>query len=174
VIREAAHHAAAAWHAPTLSQTAVRALRATQGVGSVLVAPHQPHYVDDVLPDLARDPSTPAPQTDSRGSVLKEAVNRHRMKLCLKTIFIGSKSSRTNSLSMKKETKMEELINLVAEKSGLPKAQAEKAVNAVLEVLEEKLPAPLASQIKPALENEGVLDNAENMLDKGLNLFGKK
>jgi nucleoid DNA-binding protein len=69
---------------------------------------------------------------------------------------------------------MEELINLVAEKSGLPKAQAEKAVNAVLEVLEEKLPAPLASQIKPALENEGVLDNAENLLDKGLNLFGKK
>lgn len=69
---------------------------------------------------------------------------------------------------------MEDLVKMVQEKAGLPAGQAEKAVNAVLEYLEEKLPAPLAAQIKPALSNEGLLNNAENILDKGLNLFGKK
>ena len=69
---------------------------------------------------------------------------------------------------------MEEIAKLVAEKTGLPQAQAAKAVEAVIEVLEERLPAPLASQVKPALENEGLLDNAENLLNKGMGLFGKK
>jgi aryl-alcohol dehydrogenase-like predicted oxidoreductase len=61
-ISEAARHAAEDWRGETLSQTAVRALRATDGVGVVLVAPHQPDYVEDILQDLAR-PVTPANHT---------------------------------------------------------------------------------------------------------------
>ncbi len=42
------------WWAPTLSQTAVRAVRSTAGVTAVLVGMRRSAYVDDVLADLAR------------------------------------------------------------------------------------------------------------------------
>ncbi|VAW43595.1 Aldo/keto reductase family protein [hydrothermal vent metagenome] len=42
------------WQASTLSQTAVRALRSTAGVSSVLVGMRQQQYVQDVLADLTR------------------------------------------------------------------------------------------------------------------------
>jgi aryl-alcohol dehydrogenase-like predicted oxidoreductase len=42
------------WQAKTLSQTAVRALRSSAGVSSVLVGMRQQPYVQDVLLDLAR------------------------------------------------------------------------------------------------------------------------
>ncbi len=47
------------WQADTLSQTAVRALRGTAGVTSVLVGMRQTTYVDDVLAGL-QQPITPA------------------------------------------------------------------------------------------------------------------
>jgi hypothetical protein len=40
------------WHAPTLSKTAVRALRTTKGVTCTLVGMRHPHYVDDILSEL--------------------------------------------------------------------------------------------------------------------------
>jgi aryl-alcohol dehydrogenase-like predicted oxidoreductase len=40
------------WQAKTLSQTAVRSLRSTAGISSILVGMRQPQYVQDVLADL--------------------------------------------------------------------------------------------------------------------------
>ena len=50
------------WDAPTLSQTAVRALRTTRGVSSVLVGMRQTEYVADVVDGL----DAPAPPSDQR------------------------------------------------------------------------------------------------------------
>lgn len=66
---------------------------------------------------------------------------------------------------------MDELVKVVAEKTGLPEAQARKAAEAVLDFLKEKLPAPLAGQLDNLLENPGIADQAAGLLD---NLFGKK
>ncbi|MBX3058748.1 MAG: aldo/keto reductase [Anaerolineae bacterium] len=51
-IQQAAQSADSDWAAPTLSQTAVRALRSTTGVTSVLVGMRRQDYVQDVLADL--------------------------------------------------------------------------------------------------------------------------
>lgn len=51
-IKETAVATDAEWEAETLSQTAVRALRATAGVTTVLVGMRQSSYVDDILADL--------------------------------------------------------------------------------------------------------------------------
>jgi uncharacterized protein (DUF2267 family) len=66
---------------------------------------------------------------------------------------------------------MDELVKVVVEKTGLPEAQAQKAADAVLEFLKEKLPAPLAGQLDNLLENPGLADQASNLLG---GLFGKK
>ena len=66
---------------------------------------------------------------------------------------------------------MDELVKAVAEKTGLPEAQAKKAAEAVLDFLKEKLPAPIAGQLDNLLENPGVADQASSLLG---NLFGKK
>lgn len=66
---------------------------------------------------------------------------------------------------------MDELVKAVSEKTGLPEAQAQKAAEAVLDFLKEKLPAPLASQLDNLLENPEAADQAAGLLG---NLFGKK
>lgn len=48
--------------------------------------------------------------------------------------------------------KKNELVQLVVERAGISEAQAEKAVNVVLEQLKTRLPAPVASQIDGFLE----------------------
>jgi aryl-alcohol dehydrogenase-like predicted oxidoreductase len=63
-IKELAHAADPDWQARTLSQTAVRALRATHGVGVVLVGMRYQAYVQDILHDLRR-PVTPEERIDS-------------------------------------------------------------------------------------------------------------
>lgn len=73
---------------------------------------------------------------------------------------------------------MEELVKLVREKTGLSEAQAEKAVDVVVDFIKKKLPAPLASQVDAALKNESLMDQAGGLLDKGAQglggLLGKK
>jgi len=73
---------------------------------------------------------------------------------------------------------MDELIELVMEKSGLGKAQAKKAVETVIGFLKEKLPDPIAAQLDNVIENDAVMDQASGLLDKGLSglggLLGKK
>ncbi|MBI5521987.1 MAG: aldo/keto reductase [Desulfarculus sp.] len=50
--------------APSLSQMAIRALRSTEGISSVLVGMRRPAYVDDVLAELAR-PVAQAPRLEA-------------------------------------------------------------------------------------------------------------
>ncbi len=69
---------------------------------------------------------------------------------------------------------MDELVNLVMQKTNLPQATAQKAVNVVVDYLKKKLPAPIAGQIDNALSNSGNIKNAENMLGDLSSKFGKK
>lgn len=67
---------------------------------------------------------------------------------------------------------MDELVNVVSQKTGLPKDQAQAAAQAVLDYLMTRLPAPVAEQIKAALGGGG--GNLGDMA-KGLGgMFGKK
>ncbi|KAA3665134.1 MAG: DUF2267 domain-containing protein [Chloroflexi bacterium] len=69
---------------------------------------------------------------------------------------------------------MDELVKAIAEQTNLPEAQARKAAEAAVKFMKEKLPEPLAGQIDNLLESPGVADNAENLLNMGKSLFGKK
>lgn len=72
---------------------------------------------------------------------------------------------------------MDELINKVAEKTGLSPDQAKAAVESVIGFLKEKLPVPLASELDSLLGasegsgNEGLASAASAVLG---NLFGTK
>ncbi len=69
---------------------------------------------------------------------------------------------------------MDELVKMVAEETGLPEVQARKAAEAVIKFLKTKLPEPLAGQVENFLENEGTVDTAQDLLQKGLGFLGKK
>ena len=63
---------------------------------------------------------------------------------------------------------MDQLISLVAQKSGISQDQARMAVTTVLDFLKQKLPAPVAAEVDSLLQG-GTPD-----LSKGLGgLFGK-
>lgn len=62
---------------------------------------------------------------------------------------------------------MDELINLVVQKTGLPREQAKAAVETVIGFLKQKLPGPVAAQI------DGLLGGAGGLL-QGLGTLGKK
>ena len=47
---------------------------------------------------------------------------------------------------------MDELVELVSEKTGLPEAKAREAANVVVDFLKERLPDPIAGQIDTVLE----------------------
>jgi hypothetical protein len=47
---------------------------------------------------------------------------------------------------------MNELVALVAQRSGLSPENAQKAVEAVLDILKEKLPAPLANHLQAFID----------------------
>ena len=64
---------------------------------------------------------------------------------------------------------MNELVKLVAQKTGIPEATARTAVETVLNFLKQKLPAPIAAQIDGILSGSGLPD-----VTKGLGgLLGK-
>lgn len=67
---------------------------------------------------------------------------------------------------------MDELVNLVVEKTGLPKETAKTVVTLVIDFLKKKLPAPVAVQVDAVLGGKGVAGEAANLLG-GL-LGGKK
>jgi hypothetical protein len=62
---------------------------------------------------------------------------------------------------------MDELVALVAKKTGLPKEQAKMAVTAVLDFLKQKLPAPIASQVDAVLTGKGTVGAVASALDDG-------
>ncbi len=66
---------------------------------------------------------------------------------------------------------MDEVVKLVANKANISEEQARTAVNVVLDVLKNRLPAPLAGQIDAALEGKGAAEG----IAKGLSsMLGNK
>lgn len=71
---------------------------------------------------------------------------------------------------------MDELIKLVADKTGIPADTAKTAVTTVIGFLKDKLPAPLASQLDGLIgsnssqSNEG--GDSGNLLDSVGKMFG--
>lgn len=63
---------------------------------------------------------------------------------------------------------MDELINMVAQRTGLAPEKAQAAVDTVAEFLKTKLPEPLAGQIDSALSGDtsGMMDAAKNLGSK--------
>lgn len=66
---------------------------------------------------------------------------------------------------------MDELVKLVAKKTGITEAQAKQAVELVLNFVKSKLPAPIAAQIDGLLGGGGSLGDVAQGLG---GLFGKK
>ncbi len=58
---------------------------------------------------------------------------------------------------------MDELVKLVAQKTGLPPDQAKVAVETVIGFLKQKLPAPIAGQIDGVLGGSGKADVAKGI-----------
>ncbi len=70
---------------------------------------------------------------------------------------------------------MEELINRVAQKTGMTPEMAKTAVAAVLDFLKEKLPAPVAGQVESLLAGDGgALKNVTGLAQGIGGMFGKK
>ncbi len=62
---------------------------------------------------------------------------------------------------------MDELVNLVVQKTGISQDQARQAVNVILGFLKDRLPAPVAAQVDGVVNNSGVTGSIGG-------LFGKK
>jgi hypothetical protein len=78
---------------------------------------------------------------------------------------------------------MEELLNTVAEKTGLPLDKAQGAIDAVMDFIKDKLPAPIASQVEKLVSGGGdaaggvtdkLGDVTGGLTDKLGGMFGKK
>jgi hypothetical protein len=69
---------------------------------------------------------------------------------------------------------MDELVNLVVKKAGIPAATAQTIVKLVIDYLKKKLPAPIAGQIDGLLSNEGNIKTAENVIGGFASKLGKK
>ncbi|HEY2102833.1 MAG TPA: hypothetical protein VGH08_06240 [Chthoniobacterales bacterium] len=76
---------------------------------------------------------------------------------------------------------MNELVTLVAQRTGLSQEDAQKAVETVIDVLKQKLPAPLANHLDAFLAGEisntvGEFGAAAGEMLKGAvgSFFGKK
>ena len=69
---------------------------------------------------------------------------------------------------------MDELVELVSKKAGIPEATARTAVNTVVDFLKKRLPAPLAGQVDAVLS--GVDADQIGNIAQGLGgmLGGKK
>ena len=69
---------------------------------------------------------------------------------------------------------MDELVNLVVQKTGISAEQARGAVDTVIGYLKDKLPAPIAGQIDGLIAGEGSTGSVED-ITKGMGgLFGQK
>jgi nucleoid DNA-binding protein len=69
---------------------------------------------------------------------------------------------------------MNELVNLIVKKTGIPAATAQTVVNVVLDFLKKKLPAPVAAQVSGLLSSDDKVKSAESMLGNLTSKFGKK
>jgi nucleoid DNA-binding protein len=69
---------------------------------------------------------------------------------------------------------MNELVNLIVKKTGIPAATAQTIVKIVLDFLKKKLPAPVGAQIDGLLGNQAAVKTAENVLGNLSSKLGKK
>lgn len=69
---------------------------------------------------------------------------------------------------------MNELVNLIVKKTGIPAATAQTIVQMVVDYLKKKLPAPVAGQIDGLLSNDAAVQQAEGVLGGLAAKFGKK
>ncbi len=72
---------------------------------------------------------------------------------------------------------MDQLINQIAERTGITVDQAREATKMVLGFLKEKLPEPIASQVQSLLGGQsagGPVDQAQKALGGLGDMFGKK
>ena len=69
---------------------------------------------------------------------------------------------------------MDEVVKLVAEKTGLSEEKAKVAVETVLGFLKDKLPGPIAGQIDSALGGEGGAPGLGGVAQGLGGMFGKK
>jgi uncharacterized protein (DUF2267 family) len=68
---------------------------------------------------------------------------------------------------------MDQIVNQIAEQTGISKDQARQAVQIVMGFLQDRLPAPLAAQIQSALGGDTGGASQQIMGSIG-GLFGKK
>jgi hypothetical protein len=69
---------------------------------------------------------------------------------------------------------MDELIQLVVQKTGIPEETAKTAVETVIGFLKDKLPAPIAGQLDSLISGGGLDAGAADMLQGLGGLFGRK
>ncbi len=69
---------------------------------------------------------------------------------------------------------MNELVNLIVKKTGIPAATAQTIVTIVADYLKKKLPAPVAGQIDGLLSNDAAVQQAEGLIGGLASKFGKK
>ena len=69
---------------------------------------------------------------------------------------------------------MNELVNLVVKKTGIPQATAQQVVQVVVDYLKKKLPAPVSAEIDGFLNNAGAMQQAEGVLGGLASKLGKK
>ncbi len=65
---------------------------------------------------------------------------------------------------------MDELVKLVAQKTGIPEATAKIAVETVLGYIKQQLPPPLAAQVEAVISGKGLSPDALGDIAKGLGL----
>jgi hypothetical protein len=59
---------------------------------------------------------------------------------------------------------MNELVDLIVKKTGVPAATATTIVNIVLNYATKKLPAPIATELTALLNNDAVVSEAESLV----------
>jgi nucleoid DNA-binding protein len=69
---------------------------------------------------------------------------------------------------------MNELVNLIVKKTGIPAATAQTIVKMVIDFVKKKLPAPVGAQIDGLLSSDVAVKKAENVLGNLTSQFGKK
>jgi nucleoid DNA-binding protein len=69
---------------------------------------------------------------------------------------------------------MDELVDLVVKKTGIPAATAKTIITVVINYLKKKLPAPVGVQIDGLLGKAGTVKAAQDVLGKIGSLSGKK
>jgi hypothetical protein len=68
------------------------------------------------------------------------------------------------------EVRMDELVDLIVEKTGIPKETAEQVVDIVMDFMKDKLPDSIANSLEDLLEG----GSAANLLSGLGGLFGGK